>query len=87
VLLKEKYPPSTIENFRYQNKDNQIEAKTIEPNQETYECYYCDKFPSASNEEEYLKNIVLTHNSKPAYPSITDLNKNNLKSHGKYLEI
>jgi replicative DNA helicase Mcm len=53
----------------------------------SFECYYCDKLPSTTNEEEYLKHVVLNHNNKPAYPSLPDLEKNNLKPQGKKWEI
>ena len=52
-----------------------------------FECYYCDKFLPTTNENEYRKHVVLTHHNKPAYPSIVDLEKNNLKPHEKYWEI
>jgi hypothetical protein len=51
------------------------------------ECYYCDKFVPTAYEKEYLKHVVLSHNNKPAYPSLADLNKNNLKPKGKRWEI
>ena len=56
-------------------------------NEETFECYYRNKFSSTFNEEEYLKHVVLTHNNKPVYPSMTDLENNNFKPQGRYWEI
>ena len=87
VLLQEKYPTSTMDDFRYQNKDIQIEAKTIEPNQETYECYYCIKFQLITNQKEYENHVILDHPNKLAYPSLADLNKNNISPKGKKWEI
>jgi hypothetical protein len=52
-----------------------------------FECYYCDVFTPTDNEDKYLKHVVLNHESKPAYPSKADLEKNNLKSRGKKWEI
>jgi replicative DNA helicase Mcm len=66
------------------NKDAQYE---IESKKESYECYYCNKFSSTTNESEYEKHVVLSHNNKPSYPSMADLEKNNLKPKGKSWEI
>jgi hypothetical protein len=41
----------------------------------SYECYYCDKFVPTDNRDDYEKNVVLTHDNKPAYPSKADLEK------------
>lgn len=68
-----KCPPATIDDFRFQNTDSQRGENMAKQNEETFACYYYDKFPSASNEEEYLKNVVLTHNNKLTHPSMTDL--------------
>ena len=71
MVLQEKCPPSTIDDFRYQNTDSQIkETLQNEEEKETYECYYCDKFTLTTNEKEYLKHVVNYHNNKPSYPSI-----------------
>jgi hypothetical protein len=40
-----------------------------------FECYYCDKFSPTTNEQNYLKHVVLNHENKPAYPSLSDLKK------------
>jgi hypothetical protein len=41
-----------------------------------FKCYYCDKFVPTSTEKEYLKHVVVSHNNKPAYPSLVDIEKN-----------
>jgi hypothetical protein len=48
---------------------------------------WCDKFLATTNQTNYEKHVVLNHNSKPCYPSLADLKKNNLKSQGKSWEI
>jgi len=65
-------------------------SDTIPNNHSSYysfECYYCDKLPSTTNEDEYRKHVVIYHNNKPAYPSMADLIKNNLKPQGKSWEV
>jgi hypothetical protein len=52
-----------------------------------FECYYCVVFISTDNEDEYLRHVFLNHYNKPAYPSLTDMEKNNLKPKGKKWEI
>ena len=51
------------------------------------ECYYCDRLIPTTNEEEYLKNVVLTLKISHHISSMTNLNKNNLNPQGKKLEI
>ena len=82
-LLKEKYPPSDMEDHRYQN----IDDKKIQQNLKAYECYYCSNFPSTTNKADYERHVVLNHHNKMAYPSKTDLEKNNLKPQGKRWEV
>ena len=53
----------------------------------SFECYYCDKFTPTTDQREYEKHVVFNHRNKPSYPSMTDLNKNNLKPQGKKWEI
>ncbi len=84
-----------IENYNHiKNVDLKVEQNNkqqvnfLNSNEQClYKCYYCDKFSLINNEEEYLKHVVLNHNNKPAYPSIADLDKNNLKPQGKSWEI
>ncbi|MER5174627.1 MAG: hypothetical protein ABJB76_08505 [Candidatus Nitrosocosmicus sp.] len=52
-----------------------------------HECYYCDRFIPTDNRETYQKHVVLSHENKPAYPSLVDLEKNKLKPQGKKWEI
>jgi hypothetical protein len=52
-----------------------------------YECYYCNEFAPTDNRDAYEKHVVLFHDGKLAYPSLADLEKNNLKPKGKYWEI
>ena len=50
-------------------------SDTIPNNHSSYysfECYYCDKLSSTTNEDEYRKHVVMNHNNKPAYPSKAD---------------
>jgi len=44
-----------------------------------YECYYCDEFVPTDNRDIYEKNVILSHDGKLAYPSLTYLEKRNLK--------
>lgn len=67
--LKEKTPPSTI------NNDNS-----------TYECYYCEDFPSTMDKTGYQRHVISIHPGKLAYPSKSDLTKNKLKPKGKTWE-
>lgn len=55
---------------------------------ESYECYYCDTFPSnlSSDKVAYEKHITQIHPGALAYPSIADLNKNNIPPKGKKWE-
>jgi hypothetical protein len=89
-LLKEKCPPCVIDDSgRYQNISDShvVDDYKEEQNQETFECYYCDKLKPTIDEKEYLNHVVNYHNNKPAYPSKADLQKNNLKPQGKNWEI
>jgi uncharacterized C2H2 Zn-finger protein len=51
-----------------------------------YKCYYCDFIPT-NDKDDYEKHVVLSHDRKLAYPSLADLEKNNLKPKGKHWEI
>ena len=68
------------------NLGGQGEIK-IERSQEIYDCYYCDKFSSTTNQREYEKHVVLTHNNKPAYPSLADLKRMNIAPKGRKWEV
>jgi replicative DNA helicase Mcm len=78
------------DDYKTETSDMSYRSDTI-PNHHfnpySFECYYCDKFLPTNNEKEYLKHVVLNHNNKPAYPSIADLEKNNIKPQGKKWEI
>jgi hypothetical protein len=51
-----------------------------------YECYYCDKL-GTDDEDVYEKHGVLTHPSKPGYPSRADIEKYGLKPQDKPWEL
>jgi hypothetical protein len=63
TVAERKYLSSTIDDHRYQNIDSQVEEYYKEDiiddkNQEAYECYYCDKFTSTTNQKVYEKHVV-----------------------------
>ena len=70
-----------VETIGHQETKNVSENKSC-----LFKCYYCDRFTPTSIEQDYLKHVVLTHENKPAYPSMADLIKNNLKPQGKSWE-
>ena len=49
-----------------------------------YGCYRCEF--ETDIQIEYEKHCVLTHPDKPAYPSLTDIEKDGLKPQGKSWE-
>ena len=71
--------------------EEELKEKTL-PNSlnndyNTYECYYCEDFPSTMEKTEYQRHVISTHAGKLAYPSGSDLVKNKLKPKGKTWEI
>jgi len=44
-------------------------------------------FAPTDNRDDYETHVILSHDGKLAYPSIADLNKNNLKPQGKQWEV
>jgi hypothetical protein len=97
IEVKDEYPTKVLEVLEVLENGKQLEDR-IEHEIEIYnqqddyissnksclfECYYCDVFTPTDNEDKYLKHVVLNHNNKPAYLSMADLNKNNIKPQGK----
>ena len=68
-------------------QDSKFKEIDLEQNREIYECYYCNNFQATTNQRVYEKHVVLDHQNKLVYPSLTDLKKHNLKPHGKKWEI
>lgn len=86
-MLKEKYPTSAIDDYRYQNKGGQEGEELVRQEPESFGCLYCDKLKSTTDEKLYLNHVVNHHYNKSAHPSKADLEKNNLKPQGKKWEI
>jgi len=60
---------------------------TLTNGNNSYECYYCEDFPTTMDQTEYQRHVISTHPGKLAYPSGSDLIKNKLKPKGKAWEI
>lgn len=64
-----------------------IEDKYNERSQSfSFKCYHCEKFQTP-NEKQYEHHVLLSHPSKPAYPSNVDLERHGLNRQGKSWEI
>ena len=89
VVLKEKYTPYTIDNYRYQNKDSKNVEEIIrqESREELFECYYCNNFQPTINQKEDEKHEVLNHPNKLSYSSLVDLKRMNMSLKGKKWKI
>ncbi len=96
--LREGYTPDLEHYFANDRSDDEkqqltkAELKEKTPanthiNSNTYECYYCEDFPSRMDQTEYHRHVISTHPGKLAYPSGSDLIKNKLKPTGKTWEI
>jgi uncharacterized C2H2 Zn-finger protein len=57
----------------------------VDNKKEIFRCYYnCDI--QFNTEKEYVKHCVMTHENKPAFPSLVDIEKQGLKPQGKRWE-
>ena len=67
--------------------DRKYRGDTDELNNESYECYYYEKFPPTNDEVEYQKHVLNNHPHKRLYPSLSELAEMGLKPKGKRWEI
>jgi hypothetical protein len=84
-MVEEQTKDVIIENLEKLDEENEISKQ--EAIKKSYECYYCDEFAPTDNRDDYEKHVVLSHDGKLAYPSLSYLEKNNLKSQEKKWEI
>jgi hypothetical protein len=66
-----------------------INTLQISKGDDSYECYYCNEFPSSKfmNKMEYEKHVLSRHPGNLAYPSKADLDKKDIPSKGKTWEV
>jgi hypothetical protein len=75
-----------VKNKKTENKEEEL-TEQQEAIKKSYECYYCDEFAPTDDRDAYEKHVILTHDGKLAYPSLSDLEKYSLKPQGKNWEI
>jgi hypothetical protein len=82
------------DNGRFGDTDDTIqdmEEESIEDaagsNNESYECYYCDRFTPTNDEAKYQKHVLNSHPEKRLYPLLSELDAFGIKPKGKRWEI
>jgi hypothetical protein len=67
-------------NFNYKNDDG-VNAESL------YECYYCYKFPSTTDEVKYQTHVISSHPKKRLYPVLSELKEMGIEPKGKRWEV